>query len=250
MEKKDIIGMLGLPADATDFEITRMIRRLRTGGGKERPRVKQQKRSLRRGMTVRNAIEKHRTVFPFEGAWRDAFDQPETTGIWFIWGKSGNGKTSFALKLCKELARWKRVAYNSLEEGDSLTFAKALQREGLDGCRNQFLLLPSERMDDLDYRLSQKKSPDVVVIDSFQYTRMNHKEALDFCDRHRDKLIIFISQAEGSKPLGRSAQSLLYDAHQKIRIEGYRAFSLGRYKGASEYYEIWSERAREYWGEE
>ncbi|MBQ9229722.1 MAG: ATP-dependent serine protease [Prevotella sp.] len=201
-------------------------------------------------MTVRNAIEKRRTVFPFEGAWRDAFDQPETTGVWFIWGKSGNGKTSFALRLCKELARWRRVVYDSLEEGDSLTFVKALQREGLADCGSQFLLLPCESMDDLDYRLSQRKSPDVVVIDSFQYTRMNHKEALDFCDRHRDKLIIFISQAEGSKPSGRSAQSLLFDAHQKIRVEGYRAFSLGRYKGNSEYYEIWSERARLYWGEE
>lgn len=248
MDKGEIIGLLGLPPDASDFEITRMIRRLRTGGGGTRV-AKAEKRSLKRGMTVMNALTKHRTVFPFEGVWRDAFDQPETTGVWFVWGKSGNGKTSFALKLCKLLSQWRRVAYDSMEEGDSLTFAKALQREGLADCKNQFLLLPCESMDDLDYRLSQKKSPDVVVIDSFQYTRMNHKEALDFCDRHRDKLIIFISQAEGSKPLGRSAQSLLFDAHQKIRVEGYRAFSLGRYKGNKEYYEIWSERAKLYWGE-
>ena len=41
-----------------------------------------------------------------------------------VWGKSGNGKTSFVLQLCKELTRYGKVAYDSLEEGSSLTMQK------------------------------------------------------------------------------------------------------------------------------
>ena len=38
------------------------------------------------------------------GAWADAFGEPERIGVWFIWGNSGNGKSSFVMQLCKELA--------------------------------------------------------------------------------------------------------------------------------------------------
>lgn len=54
---------------------------------------------------------------PFEGKWRDAFDLPERKGVWLIWGNSANGKTTFAMQLCKYLCQFGRVAYNSMEEG-------------------------------------------------------------------------------------------------------------------------------------
>ena len=43
------------------------------------------------------------------------------TGVWLIWGKSGSGKSSFVMQLCKELCRHYKGIYNSLEEGISLT---------------------------------------------------------------------------------------------------------------------------------
>ena len=52
-------------------------------------------------------------------------------GVWFIWGSSGNGKTSFVMQLCKQLTRFGRVAYNSLEEGDDVTMQNALIRFGM-----------------------------------------------------------------------------------------------------------------------
>ena len=42
-------------------------------------------------------------VLPFEGEWKDAIGCPELTGSWIVWGNSGNGKTRFALQLCKYL---------------------------------------------------------------------------------------------------------------------------------------------------
>ena len=93
------------------------------------------------------------------------------------------------------------------------------------------------------------KAPDIVVIDSFQYTQMSFKEYQGFKARHRDKLLIFISQADGNKPSGRTAVSVMYDAALKIWVEGYRAISKGRYFGSKGYYTIWEERANIYWGE-
>ena len=94
-----------------------------------------------------------------------------------------------------------------------------------------------------------KKSARIVVIDSFQYTLMSYRDYLAFKQQFPDKLIIFISHADGKNPAGRSAKSVMYDASLKIYIEGYRAFSKGRYIGEKGYFDIWPERALKYWGE-
>ena len=152
------------------------------------------------------------------------------------------------MKLCKELAKFGKVAYDSLEEGFSLTMKNALMKAGMQDVARRFVLL-CEGMEELDTRLSRRKSPDIVVIDSFQYTQMSFKDYQDFKDRHRDKLLIFISQADGNKPAGRTAVSVMYDAALKIWVEGYRAISKGRYFGNLGYYTIWEERANIYWGD-
>ena len=105
-----------------------------------------------------------------------------------------------------------------------------------------------EPINDLTARLKMKKSARIVVIDSFQYMMMSYKDYIEFKSQFPDKLIIFISHADGKNPAGRSAKSVKFDAGLKIWVEGYRAFSHGRYKGPKEEYDIWTERALNYWG--
>lgn len=203
---------------------------------------------MKKALSMVDLMRKNREVYAFEGALREAFGQPEQNGVWFIWGRSGNGKTSFVLQLCKELTRYGKVAYDSLEEGDSLTMQNALMRVGMGDVGRQFVLL-NESLKELDTRLKRRRSPDIVVVDSFQYAHIELKQYEEFIDRHKNKLIIFVSQADGMKPLGRTAQSAMYSASLKIWVEGYRAMSKGRYFGNRGYYTIWAERAEEYWGE-
>ena len=203
---------------------------------------------MNRAMSVIDMLRMKKETYPFEGVWADAFGSPERDGVWFIWGRSGSGKTSFTMKLCKELAKFGKVAYDSLEEGFSLTMKNALMKAGMQDVARRFVLL-CEGMEELYARRSRRKSPDIVVIDSFQYTQMSFKDYQDFKDRHRDKLLIFISQADGNKPAGRTAVSVMYDAALKIWVEGYRAISKGRYFGNLGYYTIWEERANIYWGD-
>lgn len=194
-------------------------------------------------------MRKNREVYAFEGTLQEAFGQPEQNGVWFIWGRSGNGKTSFVLQLCKELTRYGKVAYDSLEEGDSLTMQNALMRVGMGDVGRRFILL-NESLKELDTRLKRRRSPDIVVVDSFQYAHIDLKQYEEFIDQHKNKLIIFVSQADGLKPWGRTAQSAMYSASLKIWVEGYRAISKGRYRGNLGYYTIWAEKADEYWGNE
>ena len=205
---------------------------------------------LRRALSVSDVLRIKRETYAFEGAWAEAFGQPEQNGVWFVWGGSGNGKTSFVLQLCKELSRFGRVAYDSLEEGASLTMQNAFVKMGMQDVARRFVLLDREGMEQLDARLGKRKSPDIVVIDSFQYTGMTFRDYQAFKERHADKLLIFISQADGSKPAGRTAVSVMYDAALKIFVSGYRAISKGRYFGTKGYYTIWEERARLVYGDE
>jgi len=110
---------------------------------------------------------------------------------------------------------------------------------------HRFILLDKEPIDELITRLEKKKGPDVVIIDSLQYTGMSYKEYKILKDRFRNKLFIFISHAEGSHPEGRVAKSVRYDAFVKIWVEGFVAYPSGRY-GGSEPYTIWDEGADNY----
>ena len=189
-------------------------------------------------------------TIPFTGAWEEAFGNPEWVGVWIVWGNSGDGKTSFLMQLCKELARWRKVAYNSLEQRASKTMQDTIREYNMQHCpRGRFQLVPGEDMAQLSERLLKPKAPDVVVIDSYQYTQMTYKDYIDFKEKHPGKLIIFVSHADGTQPDGRAAKKVKYDAELKIHVDRFRAISLGRTKGERGYFTIYEKGAKELWGE-
>jgi hypothetical protein len=186
---------------------------------------------------------------PFDGAWAELIGKPEISGAWLIWGDSGNGKTRFALQLCKYMARFCRVAYNSMEEGASKSMKKAFREVGMDEVKRNVILLDNEPIVDLKERLRKRRSPDAVVIDSVQYTGMTYRDYTSLRAEFRNKLFIMISHADGKNPAGRTAKSIRYDAFVKIRVEGYRAFALSRYGGGKPF-TIWEEGAAAYYNED
>ena len=193
-------------------------------------------------------LNKKYDLLEFKGEWRDAFECPEKRGVWFVWGGSGNGKTTFVLQLIKHLSQFGRVVFNSLEESSAHTMQKAYRRVGMASTGRRVLILESEPLPELSERLLKRKSPEFVVIDSFQYAQLSYKEYIKFKQLHSNKLIIFVSHADGKKPAGRAANSVMYDASLKIWVEGFRAFSKGRYIGKKGYYTIYQQGAEKYWG--
>lgn len=202
---------------------------------------------MARAYSVSDLLNKKYKLLPFEGAWHDAFGEPETNGSWFIWGNSGNGKTTFLLQLCKELAKHDRILYNSLEEGAAHTMQKAFLNTGLASVKRR-LVLVQESIEELCVRLDKQKSQNIIVLDSFQYTNLTFEKYRALINRYPKKLFIINSQADGKQPSGRTAKRVMYDASLKIWVEGYRAFSKGRYIGPIGHYTVWAKGAQEYHG--
>lgn len=206
-------------------------------------------KKLQRALSVSEILKMKKKLLKLTGAWADAFGTPEFYGVWFVWGNSGNGKSTFVMQLCRELCKFGNVLYVSFEEGTSLTLQNTLRRESMIEANRRLKVIRGEPMDELSERLSQRKSADFVVIDSFQYTQMTYKAYLKFKEQHPNKLLILISHADGKNPSGRSAKSVMYDASLKIWVEGYRAFSKGRFFGSVGHYTVWDEGSRKYRGE-
>lgn len=199
-----------------------------------------------RGWTPNDLYNKKYESYELSERFADAFGSPEKNGVWFIWGDSGSGKSSFTAQLAKELTRFGRVVYNSLEEGNSAAMKEVFMRAGL----KKGIILVQESIAELSKRLSRPKSPQIVIIDSFQYTGLSFKAYLEMKEAHRNKHFIIISQADGKRPDGRTARRVMFDATLKIWIEGYTAFSKGRTIGRTGEYVIWDEGAALYWGQD
>lgn len=202
----------------------------------------------KRALSVSDMLNYSPEVLPFSGEWREAIGLPEQKGAWIVFGDSGHGKTSFALQLGKYFAQiGKRVAYDSIEEGVSLSMREAYIRTGMADVAGMFILLDKEPIAELRIRLRKRRAPDVIIVDSVQYTGLSTKEYKELVDDFPDKLFIFISHADGLKPKGALAQAIYYDAFVCMMVKGFKALvRKSRYGGNGEI--TISERlALEYW---
>lgn len=206
-----------------------------------------------RAISNKNVLTAKFEVADFDGAFLASFGRPELRGAWIIYGGSGCGKTTFVMQVCKYLTRFRRVAYNSLEQGLSLSLQKAWERVGMEEVGNRIILLNKESLKDLRVRLAKKQSPDVIVVDSVQYWHgLKWSDFTNLKDDYPDKLFIFISHERCGLPDGKLAQKIRYDSEIKIRVEGYKAFVTTRYEvadlgeGGADFV-IWEAGAQEYW---
>lgn len=210
---------------------------------------------MSRAISNKNVLTAQFETADFDGPFLASFGRPELRGVWIIWGGSGSGKTTFTLQLCKYLANFRRVAYDSLEQGLSLSLQKAWERVDMGEAGSNIILLNKESLTDLKKRLKKRRSPEIIVIDSLQYIRgFNFDAFTKLKDEFSDKLFIFISQAKGVNPKGNLAEMIRYDAEIKIKVEGFKAFVTTRYEdpangeGGADFI-IWEQGAADYWAE-
>jgi Predicted ATP-dependent serine protease len=202
---------------------------------------------MKRAYSVTNVASAKFKVLDFAGKWREAIGCPELSGSWFIYGAPKNGKTSFAMMLAKYLSGFKRVAYDSVEEGLSLSVQMAMDRVNMMEVGSRLILLEKEGVEELIARLQKSKSPDVIVIDSVQFLELRFSEYKALKKRFPHKLFIYISHVEGKQPEGTTAKRIWRDSNVVFRIEGFKAFPVGRY-GGGEPLVISQKKAEEYWG--
>ena len=187
---------------------------------------------VRRAYSADDVLSLKRDICEFDGQWLEAVGNPELKGTWCIGGLPKNGKTSFTMQLAKYLTKWHLVAYDSIEEGVSASFAETLRRCKMDEVKlNRFMVLNGEDIKDLERRLSKRKSPKVVIIDSIQFLGLDTATYLRLKRRFPEKLFIYITHLQGQYPEGKTALKIWRDSDVVIKVEGFRAYPTSRYGG-------------------
>ena len=202
---------------------------------------------MARSLTAKEILGIHRQSITLTGEWGNCIGTMDRHGVVFIWGNSGNGKTSAVISLCRELCNFGKTLFVSLEEGFSLSFQNTLKRFDMESCGSKFQVIDKATPEELIERLSKPRSAEFVVIDSYQYLGLSYRQYLEFKSKLPNKLLIFLSHADGKQPSGRAAKAVKYDAMLKIWVEGYVAHSNGRFIGPTAKAVIWEQGAYEYW---
>jgi hypothetical protein len=200
------------------------------------------KRRLKRGLGVKELLEKKYDCWQLPNEWKVHIGEVASCFSSIVWGMSGNGKTRYVLQMVKVLAAHGNILFDCLEEGDSLTMQKAFRESNMIDIAGKIVLIDREGYDDLVYRLSKKKSPNIIVINSVQHMRMTYDQWKWLRKRFRKKCFILISHAEGKEPSGSYAKEIKYDVDIKIHVSDYVAYPISRYGGNTPFV-IWQERA-------
>lgn len=204
---------------------------------------------LRRAISIDQLEKMKFKSMNFSGKWAASIgDVVAIRGSWIIYGDSGNGKTDFAIQLAKYLTKFGKVAYDTIEEGASLTFQIAIKRHKLTAAEKRRFVILDEDIEELIERLSRQKSPDIIIIDSLQFANITNAQYKNLVRMFPSKLFIWISHADGKKPRGALAIYVEYNSHVKIRVQGFRAIIKGRYGGKEDFI-INQERSAAYWNE-
>ena len=206
---------------------------------------------MKQTISASKALAVKNRVLPVSPEWTGCLGwEIARHGVVFFWGNSGNGKSSAVMAFAKMLSGVGRVLYVSKEEGYSLSFQHTLSRFSMADCGASFQVIDDEDLETLTERLARPKSPEFIVIDSVQTMGMTYRDYRALKERFKSKMFILVSQVDGKQPDGRPARRMMYDADLKIWVEGYTAFSKGRFIGETGKYIIWQRGAAEYWGKD
>jgi DNA-dependent RNA polymerase auxiliary subunit epsilon len=204
------------------------------------------RREARRAISISELRATKFNQLDFDGQWLAAMGKPELSGTILIYGPPKNGKTRLSLQFAKYLTRFERVAYDALEMGVGVSLQEAIDQTNFSPVEEKrILLLDREPISEVRTRLLKKKSPNILFIDSLQYTGLSYRDYVVFKEEFYNRMKIFLSHADGKQPRGEVAKSVQYDADIIIRVEGFKAYTMSRY-GGGETITIWEEGAAKF----
>lgn len=196
-----------------------------------------------RAIGISDFLDKKFITYQFEGAWADTFGEPERNMKCIIWGNPGNGKTEFCIKLAKYLASFTKVYYNSFEQGICKTLQDALRRNNMLEVAGRVIFGDQETYDEMLERLSNKNSPQVVIIDSRDYLNLTTNQFKTLIDSHPRKCFVIVCWEAGGKPRGEYAKQIAYMCDVKIHVRDFVAYPRSRFGGNARFV-IWNRKPK------
>jgi len=196
----------------------------------------------KRAIGIKQFLEKEFDCWEFEGDWKLSLGKPEKNFKMCVYGDSGNGKTSFCIKLAKYLAGFTRVYYNSFEEGISKTLQDALVRENMMEVQGKVVFGDKESFKEVIARLKRRNSPRICFIDSRDYMKLTTDQYKELIKLFPRKSFILICWSKSDSPKGEYGKDIEYMADIKIKVTNYIAEVRSRFGGNTDFV-IWAEGA-------
>lgn len=172
-----------------------------------------------RSFGVTALMTKKYPTYDLAQEWIDAIGHPEKNFKALIWGHPGQGKTTFALHLCKELSRHGKVYYNSVEQGEGKSLQDVVKLVAMNGCRKGSIIFgDKDTYDEMIDKLKKNRAK-FIVIDSLQYSNLTKEQYKRLVSLYPKKAFIIISwEGSGGNPKGEYAKSIRFMVDIKIRV--------------------------------
>ncbi|MES2730077.1 MAG: ATP-binding protein [Pseudomonadota bacterium] len=200
---------------------------------------KEPKKPLPRLVGVHSVLKNKYKIIGLTEEWVKFIGQPEENFKMIVYGKSGSGKTTFVMLLCKALAMLGKVYYNSSEEGEGKSIQDAFIRCDMGSLeKSSFMLGDRHTFSEMLQIIGMKRGPRIVVIDSLQYMKLTKDQYKILIESFPKKAFIIISWSKGDVPEGVHAQGIEYMVDIKTYVKDGVAVSRSRF-GATEPFQIY-----------
>lgn len=161
-----------------------------------------------------------------------------------ITGKSGHGKTEYAMQLSKMLAtHYGKVSFNSTEQGRSASLKESFIRNKMDQCPpGKWMLCDSSQRVFAEWfkRLCRPNSGRVIILDSLDYMHLTVDQFKQLHERFKHKSIIIIAWSD---PMDTNAKKIKYLCDIKVEVTNYGANIRSRFGGNKKWY-VWKDRRK------
>lgn len=173
--------------------------------------------------------------FVFDGVYREVFGAPEKRGVWLVYGKDKNGKSTGTLMIVNYLSKTDKVLFISAEQGISGSFQESLKRAGISPSNKNINYVAYITLDDVRSRLKKERAPRIVVFDnlSFYSDELYKQSLIDLVKDFPKTVFILLAHEEKGKPYTAVAQFALKIAEIIIHIKGLTMLIAGRCPGGN-----------------
>lgn len=182
--------------------------------------------AVKKAYSIKDIEKRSFKTIPLSGEWLRHLGHIEQSGSILIMGDSGHGKTSYAMQLAKAFCVNEKVFYNSAEEGIRQSFKRSLDINNMKTVASNFTF-SKEGYDAMVTRLTKKRQPKIVIIDSIQYCfRGKRKNAYyDLIEQFPNTLFIGLSHVSKGMPTGAIANEFYWDCQSRTIVKDFKAYT-------------------------
>lgn len=187
-----------------------------------------------RSLNIRELYGKEFDTLPLRGIWWEVMGEPESSGIWLIYGAEKQGKTWFSLMLAQYLSNLRKTLYISAEEGTGKAFVESCRRAGI-GPDSKLGFMEYLPLEELDAKLAKRRAAKVVFLDNVTVyaDELKNGGLRRIVRKHPNKLFVFIAHEERNEPYTATAKMARKLASIITRVQGLACTVSGRCPGGT-----------------